>query len=174
MNSIMLRLAHRNNGSTVIQATDEYAEYFKIGSHFLLQYADKRLMIAKTSTGSTVCRKPTAYRCGGYNQMLERVCLESWLPSFSIDFAQFEVEEGCLFWTRPPVWELPWTQQAPTRNAANRARHGFQMRLESCKRNNGKPQFVTQAAASSWAKGSMEAGDWARTVNSVYPKGLPV
>lgn len=172
--TITLRLAHRVKGDTIIQATDDNARFFGIGDRFNVQYLKKQLIITKDPAGKTVCRVPSAYQRDGFTRMLDKTCLDKWIPGFAVDFAYFEEYGNTLVWDRPPVWQLPWGTKPPTNNRREQALKGLSMRLDSCLRNSGKPQFVTQAASKSWCKQSLEPGDWMEAIKKFFPKGMPV
>jgi len=172
--TIILRVAHRVKGDTIIQATDEHARFFGIGDMFDVQYLNKQLIITKDPAGTTACHVPTAYQRDGITRMIGKSCLDKWIPGFAVDFAEFEEYGNTLVWTRPPVWQLPWGNKPPRNNRRAHAIKGLSMRLDSCVRNNGKPQFVTQAASNSWCKPSLKPGDWMTLVNNFFPNGSPV
>jgi len=172
--TVMLRVAHRQDGRTTIQSTDEHAEFFTLGAMFDISYSNKKLIIKKDATGLATCRVPTSYQHEGITRMVYTTCLDSWIPGFAVDFAEFEIVGDSLVWDRPPVWMLAWGSAAPRANARDLAMKGFRMRLASCLRNHGNPQFVTQAASKSWAPKVLQPGDFMAVVKEFYPNGSRV
>uniref|UniRef100_A0AAU7VFY0 Uncharacterized protein n=1 Tax=Dinoroseobacter phage vB_DshS_R26L TaxID=3161158 RepID=A0AAU7VFY0_9CAUD len=163
-----LRIAHRLNGRTTIQSTDENSDYFELGARFDVIYQEKSIYLAKEPDGHHECREPGAYRAAGFSRAVSFCALEPWIPSFCVADAEFVIDDDLLVWERPPVWSLPWTTRAPQTRARDFAIHGLASRLKSARRNMIDPKRVTQAVPA-WAKSSMLAGDWKDTVAKFFP-----
>ncbi len=167
-----LRIAHRQNGETIIQCGAELEYYFELGAHFQAIYLeeDKSLYLTKDPKARVTCHEPTAYCREGITRSIILGVLPSWIPAFSINQAEFTVDGDLLAWHRPPVWMLDW----PLKSAHDAARarehviHGLLTRLRSAKRNEIDPRKVTTKVPD-WAKSSLNQGEWMQIVRSVFP-----
>ena len=166
-----LRIAHRINGRTMIQSTDENADYFELGARFDVIYTDKAIFLAKDRDGHHECQKPGAYMATGFSRSVTFRALEPWIPSFCVGDAEFVIDDELLVWERPPVWALPWSTRAPQTRAREAALHGFHSRLKSARRNLVDPKQVTTKVPA-WAKSSMLAGDWMDSVRKFFPQQI--
>ena len=147
----------------VIQALEDCADLFKVGTRYEAAYIDKQLVLQPDPNGSLRWTTRSANDRHDVVAQLRVLDMDD-APPFHVDAAEFTFDGDFLIWTRPRIYELPWTRRPPADARTALAELGLRERLASACRWNADLVAVCQATPL-WAREVLRGERWRNIVS---------